>query len=192
MLSQVPGREASERRARSVAGRFAGPVLGRRAVALMQHVAEAARGAWRWSQGPIAGVRRPHWGPRVTDWHNEYDPTRVIGVGSIMLAHADPPETICPSRNIDITVLIAALAMTFRAIEERRPFESPSFLQHLVWRLAMPIWAFMTLWFMAVFAVAALAGKAQPFGNHHVLDPYLFLTGQGSPGSSRSTSCLPC
>lgn len=115
----------------------------------------------------------------MTDRHIEYDLMRVVGISSIMLAHANPPETIFQLRNIGIPVLIAASAMTFRAIDDRSPLEAPSFLRHRIWRLTVPVWAFMTLWFTSVFAVAALAGKAQPFSAGYVLNSYLFLTEQG-------------
>jgi hypothetical protein len=115
----------------------------------------------------------------VTDRRIEYDLMRVLGIGSIMLAHANPPETIFQLRNIGIPVLIAASAMTFRAIDERRPIEAPSFLWRRIWRLTVPVWVFLTLWFATVFAVAALAGKAQPFSADYVLNSYLFLTEQG-------------
>ncbi len=115
----------------------------------------------------------------MTHRHIEYDLMRLVGIGSIMVAHANPPESVFQLRNIGIPVLIAASAMTFRAIDQRRPIEAPSFLRRRIWRLTVPVWVFLTLWFATVFAVAALAGKAQPFSADYVLNSYLFLTEQG-------------
>ncbi len=59
VLSQLPGPEAPELCARSVAGRFAPPVFGRRAVALMQQVAKAdsPRGDGRGDRLQGSGIR---------------------------------------------------------------------------------------------------------------------------------------
>ena len=107
------------------------------------------------------------------------DLMRFLGVLSIMIAHAYPPEWIFQLRNFGMPMLVVASGLTYAVIYKQRTMEVGKFYRHRLSRLVIPAWIFMSLFYPLTYLGAKLAGVAYPFDLRGIIGTYTFYSGTG-------------
>lgn len=79
------------------------------------------------------------------------DILRFIGLSMIIFAHADPPALLFQLRNFDVPLMILVSAMSFSlSFKVNEPY--PSFIWKRIKRLVFPVWIFLTVYFVTIYA----------------------------------------
>jgi peptidoglycan/LPS O-acetylase OafA/YrhL len=107
------------------------------------------------------------------------DLMRFLGVLTIMVAHAGPPEWLFQLRNFGTPLLIVASALTYAAIYSTRTLDMRSFYKKRFTRLIVPAWFFLTFFFLFFVVAAKLMHKDYPFSLREILETYTFYDGIG-------------
>jgi peptidoglycan/LPS O-acetylase OafA/YrhL len=107
------------------------------------------------------------------------DIMRFLGVLSIMIAHADPPEWVFQLRNFGMPMLVVASGMAHAVIYQAKPLVVGAFYRHRLSRLVVPTWLFMLFFFPLLYVSLSLAGKPFPFDWQDLLGSVTFYSGTG-------------
>lgn len=107
------------------------------------------------------------------------DIMRFLGVLSIMIAHADPPEWVFQLRNFGMPMLVVASGMAHAVIYQSRPLMVGAFYRHRLSRLVVPTWIFMLGFFPLLYGVLKLVGKPYPFDLKYIIGSLTFYSGTG-------------
>jgi peptidoglycan/LPS O-acetylase OafA/YrhL len=107
------------------------------------------------------------------------DIMRFLGVLSIMIAHADPPDWVFQLRNFGMPMLVVASGMAHAVIYQTRPMVVGAFYRHRLSRLVVPTWIFMLFFFPLLYVVLSLVGKPYPFDWQDILGSVTFYSGMG-------------
>lgn len=103
------------------------------------------------------------------------DILRFIGISLIILAHIAPPAGILQIRCFDVPLMLFVSGLTMFG---RKPDFSWKFLAHRAKRLLVPVYTFLTIYFLLVF-IAQQCGFDFGVRKEHVIGSYLLLDGIG-------------
>lgn len=107
------------------------------------------------------------------------DLMRFLGVLTIMVAHANPPDWLFQLRNFGTPLLVVASALTYSVIYSNRQISPYPFWKKRVWRLVVPTWIFLTIFFCFFWVVTSAFNKQYPFSLEKMLTSYSFYSGIG-------------
>ncbi|HEX6703522.1 MAG TPA: acyltransferase [Albitalea sp.] len=107
------------------------------------------------------------------------DLLRCMGALAVMIAHADPPDWLFQLRNFGTPLLIVVSALSAAVVYRDRPLHPGPFLRRRLYKLTVPPWLFLSVFFGAVMAYAHLRHKPFPFTPHEVLTSYALNSGIG-------------
>ncbi|MGQ2966377.1 MAG: acyltransferase family protein [Methylophilus sp.] len=103
------------------------------------------------------------------------DILRFIGLSMIILAHVDPPGLLFQLRNFDVPLMVLVSAMSFSlSYKANEPY--PAYVWKRIKRLVFPVWSFLTVYFLTIFAFNPGSGELDPTT---VLTSYGLLEGIG-------------
>lgn len=103
------------------------------------------------------------------------DYLRFIGLTFIILAHVQPPEVLFNVRCFDVCMMLFVSGLAFSG---RRPDFSLRFLANRAMRLIVPVYLFLTCYFLAV-ALLKCIGIDFGVRSEHVIGSYLLMEGIG-------------
>jgi peptidoglycan/LPS O-acetylase OafA/YrhL len=107
------------------------------------------------------------------------DLLRLLGILLIIVAHSNPPGWLFQLRNFDVPLLIIASAMTYRAVYENKKIDIFLFYKKRVSRLILPVWIFLSAFFLFTYVVNKLNGQAFAFSLKDVIESYFLINGIG-------------
>jgi fucose 4-O-acetylase-like acetyltransferase len=105
------------------------------------------------------------------------DLLRVLGLLAIILAHVHPPRVLFQLRNFDVPLMVIVSGAAF-GLSNARSRGCRSYIIKRAKRLLLPVWKFLTMYFGAVFLLAA-RGILQPLNVSTVVHSYLLTGGIG-------------
>lgn len=103
------------------------------------------------------------------------DLLRFVGLSLIILAHVQPPELLFQLRVFDVPLMLFVSGLAFSG---RKPDFSARFFAKRAERLVIPVYIFLTVYFIGVF-IARIAGIDFGVRSHHIIGSYLLMDGIG-------------
>lgn len=103
------------------------------------------------------------------------DLLRFLGLSLIILAHVRPPELLFQLRAFDVPLMLFVSGLAFSG---REPDFSVRFFCKRIKRLVVPVYIFLTIYFLGVF-LARQIGVDFGVRIHHVVGSYLLMDGIG-------------
>lgn len=103
------------------------------------------------------------------------DYLRFVGLSLIILAHVQPPEWLFHIRCFDVCMMLFVSGLAYSG---RRPDFSLRFFLHRAMRLVVPVYLFLTCYFVAV-ALLKCIGIDFGIRMEHVIGSYLLTEGIG-------------
>ena len=104
------------------------------------------------------------------------DVMRFVGLSLIILAHVAPPETLLHLRSFDVPMMLFVSGLAYAG---KSPTYSIGFLTRRFLRLVVPVYLFLTFYFLAAAALYATLGIDFGIRAHHVIGSYLLMDGIG-------------
>lgn len=103
------------------------------------------------------------------------DILRFIGLSLIILAHVSPPDALLQIRCFDVPMMLFISGLTMRGKAAKFSW---SYIKHRTLRLLIPVYSFLTAYFILIFA---LQNAGLDFGVtlRHCISSYLLLDGIG-------------
>jgi peptidoglycan/LPS O-acetylase OafA/YrhL len=96
-----------------------------------------------------------------------------------MIAHASPPGWLFQLRNFGTPLLVVGSGLTYALIFSSRSIDIKTFYSRRLKRLIIPVWIFLSFFFLFYIGVSEVSGKEYPFGRNQILGSYLFMGGIG-------------
>lgn len=103
------------------------------------------------------------------------DILRFIGIALIILAHTFPPDTILNLRCFDVSLMLFVSGLT---LSKRKYDFSLSYFKHRTIRLLLPVYFFLTIYFILAFTCQSI-GFDFGINSNHVIGSYLLQDGIG-------------
>ena len=85
------------------------------------------------------------------------DLLRFIGLMMIILAHTVPPKFLAQVRNFDVPLMVFVSAVTFSKFQKKETYFS--YLYKRLKRLVLPVWVFLTFYFIWLFVLNPSSDK---------------------------------
>ncbi|HOO89728.1 MAG TPA: acyltransferase family protein [Syntrophales bacterium] len=104
---------------------------------------------------------------------------RFLGVMIIMIAHAEAPEWVNQLRNFGTPLLIVASALSYAVVYKNRELSILPFLRKRLSRLTLPVWIFLTGFFLLCYLFSLIVGMNYPFDVRTIISSYMFYNGIG-------------
>jgi peptidoglycan/LPS O-acetylase OafA/YrhL len=102
------------------------------------------------------------------------DALRMLGIFTIMLAHAEPPAWLYQLRNFGTPLLIVASGLATAVTYRSREIETSTFYMKRLAKLIMPAWIFIPIFYGVFFLSFRLVGQPFPFNFETILDTFAF------------------
>lgn len=103
------------------------------------------------------------------------DILRFIGISLIILAHVSPPETLIQLRTFDVPLMLFISGLTLLG---KSPDFSFRYFRHRAVRLLLPVYTFLTAYFLLVFILHS-NGASINYSTETIVRTYLLLDGFG-------------
>ena len=116
---------------------------------------------------------------RKKDRNINLDLIRFLGVLIIMIAHSSPPSWLFQLRNFGTPLLILGSALTYSFIYKYKSIDKISFLKKRVTRLIIPLWLFLTFFFLFFWIVSLIIQKKFPFSTMDLVNSFNLFRGIG-------------
>ena len=107
------------------------------------------------------------------------DLIRFTGVLIIMIAHAKPPSWLFQLRNFGTPLLILGSALTYSFIYKNKSINKGAFFKKRLKRLIIPLWLFLTFFFLFFWVISLFIEKSFPFTTMQIINSYNFFSGIG-------------
>lgn len=107
------------------------------------------------------------------------DLMRFTGILIIMIAHAKPPFWIFQLRNFGTPLLILGSALTYSFIYQNKTINKDVFFKKRLKRLLIPLWLFLTIFFVFYWAGSLILEKNFPFTIMTIVNSYTLFSGIG-------------
>lgn len=101
------------------------------------------------------------------------DVLRFVGLSLIILAHSAPPDTIFNLRTFDVPLMLFVSGLT---LFNKKPDFSIKVFIHRVLRLVLPVYIFMTIYFIIAVAIQS-KGINLNVTNNDIIGTYFLLAG---------------
>lgn len=108
-----------------------------------------------------------------------YDLMRIIGIASIMIAHASPPFWLFQVRNFGTPLLIVASGLTYSTIYAHRDLDLWPFYRRRLSRLILPAWIFLATFFLFFYGLSSATSHPFPFSAKKIVESFVFADGIG-------------
>ena len=108
-----------------------------------------------------------------------YDLIRILGLLVIMIAHSSPPGWLFQLRNFGTPLLVIGSGLTYALIFSNRPMDVKAFYLKRLRMLVLPVWIFLTAFFIGVFVASVFLGKNYPFDFYTIIGSYFLMEGIG-------------
>ncbi|WP_165311481.1 acyltransferase family protein [Vibrio ziniensis] len=92
-----------------------------------------------------------------------YDLIRLLGLLTIMIAHASPPGWLFQLRNFGTPLLVVGSGLTYALIFSSRSIDVKKFYSKRFKRLIIPAWIFLTFFFVFFLGVSELIDEKYLF-----------------------------
>ena len=112
----------------------------------------------------------------VKERDESIDLLRFIGLSLIILAHVSPPEVLFNLRCFDVPLMLFVSGLTYAG---RSVDTSWRFFVHRFMRLIIPVYLFLTVYFMLVFLLKKFFSIDFGITPQHVIGSYLLMDGIG-------------
>lgn len=117
---------------------------------------------------------------RVVKRDERIDVLRAIGLLAIVLAHVHPPDIVFQMRNFDVPLMVMVSGAAFGAAVSKRPAAGYfSYLGARVFRLVIPTWIFLSVFFVAALVASSVLSRPYPFTIEEVAGSFGLMTGIG-------------
>lgn len=103
------------------------------------------------------------------------DLLRFLGLSLIILAHVQPPELLFQIRAFDVPLMLFVSGLAFSG---RQPDFSGKFFWKRLKRLVVPVYIFLTAYFICVY-IARMFGVDFGVRHQHIIGSYLLMDGIG-------------
>ena len=107
------------------------------------------------------------------------DILRLIGFLIIITAHAFPPFWISQIKNFGTPLLIVVSGLTYSYIYQKQTINTAQFLRKRLGRLIIPLYIFLTFFFLFFYAVYTLMNVSFPFTLPVIIESYGLSEGIG-------------
>ncbi|MCM4167351.1 hypothetical protein KCTC52924_02934 [Arenibacter antarcticus] len=107
------------------------------------------------------------------------DLIRFSGVLIIMIAHSSPPSWLFQLRNFGTPLLILGSALTYSFIYKNRSINKREFFKKRLKRLIIPLWVFLTFFFLFFWIASLIIQKDYPFSTMRIFNSYNLYHGIG-------------
>ena len=104
------------------------------------------------------------------------DLLRFVGLSLIVLAHVSPPFWLWEIRSFDVPLMVFVSGLAYAG---RTSDFTPAFFWHRAKRLLVPVWLFLTLYFLSAFVLREVAGIDFGIRENHVIGSYVLKDGIG-------------
>ena len=101
------------------------------------------------------------------------DVLRFVGLSLIILAHSAPPDTIFNLRTFDVPLMLFVSGLT---LFNKQPVFSIGVFMHRVLRLVLPVYIFMTIYFIIAVTIQS-KGINLNVTKTDIIGTYLLLAG---------------
>ncbi|MBK82508.1 MAG: hypothetical protein CMD81_01565 [Gammaproteobacteria bacterium] len=108
-----------------------------------------------------------------------YDLMRLLGLVIIMVAHASPPAWLFQLRNFGTPLLVLGSGLTYALIFSKRKMDLKSFYAKRVKKLVIPVWFFLSFFFVFSYVVYSLGGGVELFSFREIVGSYALVGGIG-------------
>lgn len=108
-----------------------------------------------------------------------YDLLRLLGLLIIVIAHSNPPEWLFQLRNFGTPLLVLGSGLTYALIYSHRTLNIRSFYPKRIKNLLLPVWLFLTLFFVGYYLFSQLIDSEFPFTLRKVIGSYALMGGIG-------------
>lgn len=108
-----------------------------------------------------------------------YDLMRLLGLLVIMIAHSSPPGWLFQLRNFGTPLLVIGSALTYSLIFKGRSIDVGVFYSKRLTRLVLPVWVFVTFFFLLVYVASIYIGVGYPFSLYEIVGTYTLVEGIG-------------
>lgn len=112
----------------------------------------------------------------VKSRNTEIDILRFVGIVMIILAHVQPPYAIKEIRSFDVPLMLFVSGLAYG---NKKPDFSLKNLWKRCKRLVLPIWIFLSAYFLMAFTLKYTVGIDFGISSRQVFESYLFLEGIG-------------
>lgn len=107
--------------------------------------------------------------------NKEIDFLRFFGLSLIIFAHVNPPEPLFQIRNFDVPLMVLLSGMSY-SLSQKEPVHYRTYLIKRFKRLVLPVWTFLTLYFLISFA---LKSTLDNLNLSTIISSYALITGIG-------------
>lgn len=109
------------------------------------------------------------------------DTLRALAILLIMYAHTRPPQWLYKLRNFDVILMTFILGASYYLSTERKKKPKPyfSYLKERFLRLIIPVWIFLTLFFLVLFGFTSIVDQPFPFSLRTIFTSYSLIWGIG-------------
>src|SRR3989339_290625 len=106
---------------------------------------------------------------------------RTLGLFAIILAHVSPPALISQLRSFDVPLMVVISGYVFAITKptSENTFKLIPYVKNRFVRLAIPVWIFLSFFFILVFISSHVLNIPFPFGGAKILSSYLLWNGIG-------------
>lgn len=104
------------------------------------------------------------------------DILRFLGISLIILAHVNPPILLMNLRCFDVPMMLFVSGLAY---SNKRSNFSISFIAHRIKRLIIPVYIFLSFYFIVVFALKYFLRIDFGITKEHVVGSYLLMNGIG-------------
>ncbi|WP_194766306.1 acyltransferase family protein [Tamlana sp. I1] len=111
--------------------------------------------------------------------NTKMDLIRFTGVMIIMIAHSSPPSWFYQLRNFGTPLLILGSALTYSYIYRHKSINLIPFLKKRLTRLTIPLWIFLTFFFLLFWTASLILKYDYPFSQSKIIESYFFYDGIG-------------
>lgn len=107
------------------------------------------------------------------------DVLRGLGIVAILIAHTGAPPLLFQIRNFDVPLMAMLVGASF-ALSRSAKGSYWDYLFTRTFRLVAPVWIFLTVVFLAVFAASQIFELKFPYFRNQIISSYLLLQGIGA------------
>ncbi len=118
-------------------------------------------------------------GDAIKNRNIKFDLIRFSGVLIIMIAHSSPPDWLYQLRNFGTPLLILGSALTYSFIYKNRAINKKEFLEKRLKRLIIPLWLFLTFFFVFFGIASLILQQNYPFSTMTIVNSYNLFSGIG-------------
>ena len=108
-----------------------------------------------------------------------FDFLRAIGLICIIFAHTPLPEILKQIRNFDVPLMVIVSGAVYNLAPSIKKVEYLSYVKKRAFRILMPTWTFLTIFFIATWLIFIIQNTNYPFTPATVISSFALIDGIG-------------